>query len=186
MTWVRKITNFLLGSLLLLVQFNAAGQSYTGKDVKITLFSTTPVEDIRAVSMRGTAVLIAKTREIVVQVPIRTFEFDRRLMQEHFNENYMESDQYPLAKFKGTIDQGIDFAKAGTYDVTVNGTLSMHGVDKIRAITGKVSVENGEIRILTAFKVPCADHKIKIPTLIMAKVAEVISITLDGKLHQIK
>lgn len=186
MTWEKKITSILLGSSFLLLQLNASGQNYGSKNVKLAMFSSTPVEDIRAVSVKGAAVLLAKTREIVVQVPVRTFEFDRKLMQEHFNENYMESDQYPLAKFKGIIDQVIDFTKDGVYPVTVNGTLSVHGVDKNRVIPGKVIIRNAEVQILTEFKVACADHNIKIPSLIITKVAEVINIKVDGMLNQIK
>lgn len=186
MIWVKKITSFFLGSAFLLLQLNASGQNYGSKNVKLAMFSSTPVEDIRSVSTKGTAVLLTKTREIVVQVLVRTFEFDRKLMQEHFNENYMESDRYPLAKFKGTIDQVIDFSKDGIYPVTVNGTLSVHGVDKKRVIPGKIMVRNAEIQLLTEFKVPCTDHNIKIPSLIITKVAEVIDIKVEGKLNQIK
>ncbi|TKC65300.1 YceI family protein [Pedobacter hiemivivus] len=186
MIWGKRTTNILLGASFTLLQLSAIAQSYVGKGVKLSLFSSTPVEDIRAVNVKGTAVLVGNTREIVVQTPIKGFEFDRKLMQEHFNENYMESDKYPMAKFKGMIDQVIDFTKNGEYDVTASGKLTVHGVDKMRSIQGKVIVKDGAIQILTEFKVPCADHKIKIPTLIITKVAEVISIKVDGKLNLAK
>lgn len=186
MIWAKKIGSIILGSLLLLFQLSAAAQNYMAKNVKVGLFSSTPVEDIRAVNVKAVAVLVGKTREIVVQVPIKDFEFDRKLMQEHFNENYMESDKYPLAKFKGIIDQQIDFSKDGVYDVKVAGTLTVHGVDQPRSISGKVIVSGGSVQILTDFKVACADHRIKIPTLIITKVAEVIYIKLDGQLSVVK
>ena len=186
MTWVKKIISILLGAGCVLMHLNVSAQNYIGKNVKVAIFSSTPVEDIRAASMSGGAVLISKTREIVVQVPVKSLAFDRKLMQEHFNENYMESDKYPLAKFKGMIDQAVDFAKDGTYNVTVNGVLSVHGVDKQRSISGKVIVRDGALQIFTEFKVACADHKIKIPTLIITKVAEVINVKIDGKLNPIK
>lgn len=185
MIWAKRIFSILLGVSLALLQLSVSAQSYVGKSVKLSLFSSTPVEDIKAVNVKGTAVLVGNTREIVVQAPIKGFEFDRKMMQEHFNENYMESDKYPMAKFKGTIDQVIDFTKDGEYNVTVNGTLTVHGVDKIRSIQGKVIVKDGAVQILTEFKVPCADHKIKIPTLIITKVAEIISIKVDGKLNPV-
>jgi len=186
MIWAKKINRILLGSLFMLVQLSASAQNYMAKSVKVRLFSSTPVEDIRAVNVNAAAVLVGKTREIVVQVPIKGFEFDRKLMQEHFNENYMESDKYPLAKFKGTIDQQIDFSKDGVYDVKVTGVLTVHGVDQARSIPGKVIVSAGAVQILTDFKVACADHRIKIPTLIITKVAEVINIKLDGQLSLVK
>ena len=142
-------------------------------------------KDIRAASTSGTAAIVGRTREIVVQVPIKSLEFDRKLMQEHFNENYMESDKYPQAKFKGSIDQVIDFTKDGNYDVSAT-KFSVHGVDKTRTIPGKLSIKDGIVQIYTEFKVACADHKIKIPTLIVTKVAEVINIKVDGKLNPVK
>lgn len=186
MSWVRKIISPFVGTVCMLLQFHASGQNYMAKNVKLTIFSSTPVEDIRAASLKGSAVLVAGSREIVVQLPVKSLEFDRKLMQEHFNENYMESDKYPLARFKGTIAQTIDFSKNGEYNVTVNGTLSVHGVDKQRSIAGKVTVKDGTLQIQAEFKVACADHKIKIPTLIITKVAEVIEVKVDGKLNQIK
>lgn len=183
MIWARIVNRILLGSLLLSVQLSAIAQSYMGKTVKVRLFSSTPVEDIRAVNVKAVAALIGKTREIVVHVPIKSFEFDKKLMQEHFNENYMESDKYPIAKFKGTIDQQIDFTKNGTYDVNVTGVLSVHGVDKPRSIVGKLVVNGNVLQIITAFKVACVDHKIKIPSLVITKIAEVINVNVDGQLN---
>lgn len=170
----------------MLLQLNAVAQSYVGRNIKTAIFSSTPVEDIRAVSRSGTAAIVGRTKEIVVQVPIKSLEFDRKLMQEHFNENYMESDKYPQAKFKGKIDQNIDFSKDGHYNVSVTGVLSVHGVDKTRTIPGKLSIQDGIVQIFTEFKVACADHKIKIPTLIITKVAEVIDVKVDGKLNPVK
>lgn len=186
MIWAKKIAKLLLAVAFMLLQLTANAQSYMGKSIRMAIFSSTPVEDIRALSVSGAGVLVTKTREIVVQVPIKTFEFDRKLMQEHFNENYMESDKYPLAKFKGVIDQPVDFTKEGEYLVNVKGTLSVHGVDRQRTIAGKLTIRNGEIGLFTEFKVACADHKIKIPTLIITKVAEVISVKVEGKLSPLK
>lgn len=186
MIWVKQLNRICLGGLLMLMQLNAAAQNYTGKNVKVRLFSSTPVEDIRAVNVRASAVLIGKTQEILVQVPIRGFEFDKRLMQEHFNENYMESDKYPVAKFKGTISPAIDFNKNGTYEVTVAGVFNVHGVDKARNIPGKLVVNGASVQLFTEFKVACADHQIKIPILIITKVAEVINIKVEGQLNLVK
>lgn len=172
--------------VLLLVHLNADAQNFVSKNIRIGLFSSTPLEDIRAVSDNGNAVLVAKTREIVVQLAVKTLEFDRKLMQEHFNENYIESDKYPYAKFKGLIDQPIDFTKNGDYAVTVTGVLSVHGVDKKRTIPGKVSINNGVIQISTVFKVACVDHDIKIPKLVFAKIAEFITIKAEGKFNSLK
>jgi hypothetical protein len=175
-----------LVGLYMSVPLTAAAQNYVAKNVKVNLFSSTPLEDIKAGNVKAVVVLVGKTREIVVQVPIKDFEFDRKLMQEHFNENYMESDKYPFAKFKGTIEQQIDFSEDGVYDVKVAGILTVHGVDQTRSIAGKVIISGRTVQILSDFKVACADHRIKIPTLIITKIAEVINIKLDGRLNLVK
>jgi hypothetical protein len=179
-----KILRLLVALLLLNLSANA--QNFLSKNLRIGLFSSTPLEDIRAVSDNGSAVLVAKTREIAVQLNVKTLEFDRKLMQEHFNENYIESDKYPYAKFKGVIDQPVDFSKDGDYAVTVTGVLSVHGVDKKRTIPGKVTISNGVVQISTEFKVACVDHDIKIPKLVFTKIAEFITIKAEGKLNPLK
>jgi len=184
MNRIRKITRVFIA--LLLLHLSAGAQNFVSKNIRIGLFSSTPLEDIRAVSDKGNAVLVSKTREIVVQLDVKTLEFDRKLMQEHFNENYIESDKYPNAKFKGVIDQAIDFTKDGNYGVTVTGVLSVHGVDKKRTIPGKVIISNGVVQISTEFNVACVDHNIKIPKLVFAKIAEFITIKAEGKFNPLK
>lgn len=158
------------------------GQNLSSKTAKVRFFSSTPIEDIKAASDNGIVVLIAKTSAIAFQVPIKSFEFSKGLMQEHFNENYMESDKYPYAKFNGKINQLIDFTQDGEYNVSVTGNLLIHGVSKQRTIPGKIKVSNGKAQITTAFEVACVDHNIKIPRLVMTKIAEVIKVNVDATL----
>lgn len=158
----------------------AKAQTYIGKNIQLNIFSSTPVEDIKAASSNGTAVLTAQKQELAVQVAIKSLEFDKKLMQEHFNENYMESDTYPLAKFKGIIEPKIDWTKDGAYNVTTKGILTVHGVDQARTITGKITVKNGVVNLYSTFDVACVSHQIKIPSLVFTKIAEVIKITIQG------
>jgi len=186
MTWTKKIIRgcCLLGLVLFFA--DAAAQSFVSKNIRIGMFSSTPLEDIKAVSDQGTGVIVAKTREVVVQLAVKTLEFDRKLMQEHFNENYIESDKYPLAKFKGVLDQSADLTKDGDYNANVTGVLSLHGVDKQRTIPCRISVRGGVVRVESQFKVACVDHKIDIPRLVFAKIAESISVKLNGQFNQVK
>ena len=172
---------FVLFCSITLVQY-AQGQTYTGKAIKVNIFSSTPIEDIKAASNGGVAVLIASKQEITVQVAVKSLEFDKKLMQEHFNENYMESDKYPQAKFKGIIQPTIDWSKDGEYAVTVKGTLLVHGIEKARTISGKISIKNKVININSTFNVPCAEHQIKIPSLMFTKIAETIQVKIQGNL----
>ncbi|WP_207422037.1 YceI family protein [Desertivirga brevis] len=181
----KNIKNTFLLFGLLLPYLLKAQTNYSTGTAKIGFFSSTPIEDIKAVSNKGVAVLVSKTGEIAFQVPIKSFQFERGLMQEHFNDNYMESDKYPVARFKGKINKDLDFNKNGEYNVSAMGNLSMHGVDKPRTINGKVIVKDGKVQLLSNFKVACADHNIKIPKLVMTKIAEVINVNIDATLNPI-
>lgn len=183
-----SIKNKLVWASLLCLSFmgKAQAQNYAGKSLKMTIFSSTPVEDVKAASTSASAVLVADKQELAVQLPIKSLEFDKKLMQQHFNENYMESDKYPMAKFKGTITPQLDWSKDGEYPVTVKGVLTVHGVEQNRTIPGKITIKGNTIGISSNFEVACKDHQIKIPRLVFAKIAEVIKITIQGNLEPLK
>ncbi|MFN4144375.1 MAG: YceI family protein [Runella sp.] len=141
-----------------------------------SFFSETPVENISAVNKSGQAILNTTNGEIVVQMNMKDFDFPNKLMQEHFNENYMESDKYPKAIFKGKINEKIDFSQAGTYDVSATGDFTLHGVTKNRTLNGKLTVANGTYTLASDFDVALTDHKIKVPKLVFVKVAQVIKV----------
>jgi polyisoprenoid-binding protein YceI len=178
--------------LLMAVIFCAAfslqssAQTFVGKNMKLTIFSSTPIEDIRAASNSVSGVLISKTQELAVQIPIKSLDFEKKLMQEHFNENYMESDKFPMAKFKGIISPVIDFTKDGTYAVSVKGVLNVHGIEQARTISGNINIKNGSVGIASSFDVATANHKIEIPKLVFAKIAEIIKINITGTLTLLK
>jgi polyisoprenoid-binding protein YceI len=98
------------------------------------------------------------------------------LMQEHFNENYLESEKFPTASFKGKINETIDFTKPGSYDVSATGTFTLHGVAKPRTIKGKLTVEAQKLTLMSDFDVALTDHKIDVPQLVFVKVAQVIKV----------
>jgi hypothetical protein len=182
MILLKNVKLILLVVLYFAFIIAASAQTYVGQHVKISIFSSTPVEDIKASSNDGVAVLITEKQELAVQIPIKSLAFDKKLMQEHFNENYMESDKFPLAKFKGNIEQKIDWKKDGEYPVTSKGILTVHGISQARTIQGKISIKNGVIMLNSNFDVTCAAHQIKIPSLVFTKIAEVIKVTVQGPL----
>jgi len=157
-----------------------AQTSFTSKEIKVNIFSSTPLEDIKAQALNAVSVIIPKSKQLVFQIPIKSFVFSRSLMQEHFNESYMESDKYPTSTFKGNIVENIDFSKDGIYNVNVKGILNMHGIAKERNIKGLITIKNGKPSIVSNFSVACADHQIKIPSVVFKKIAEVISVTVIG------
>ena len=167
--------------LLALFSINKAGQDlYVCKNASITLFSTAPIEDISAISTQGNSVYNASTGDLVFSVNINTFKFPKSLMQEHFNSDYMESDKYPKATFRGKIEDHIDVTKNGTYPVTAAGELEVHGVKQNRTVPGKVTVNNGTITMTSEFMVKCVDHHIDIPKIVFHNIAESIKMTVSA------
>ena len=167
--------------LLSLLNITKAGQDlYTCKNAHITLFSKALIEDIKATTTAGVSVYNATTGELDFSVPISTFQFEKAFMQQHFNSDYMESDKYPRAIFKGKIQEYIDVAREGTYPVNVTGDLTVHGVTQKRTIPGSVTIKNGIISMASEFMVKCADHNIDIPQILFYHIAESIKITLSA------
>lgn len=167
--------------LLAWMTINQAGQDvYTCKNAKISLYSSAPIEDIEATANNGVSVYNAGTGELGFSVPIRGFHFPKALMEEHFNENYMESDKFPKATFKGKINEHPDLSKDGSYPVTVTGDFQVHGVTQSRTITGNLKVSNGVVTMTTEFMVKCADHHIDIPQIVFHHIAESIRIRITA------
>ncbi len=166
----------------LMVSVLAQAQIYSTQNAVVSFYSATPVEDIEANCKTVIAVLNAANGEMAFQITNTAFEFKNKLMEEHFNEKYMESDKFPKSTFKGKINEKIDFSKDGEYSVTVTGKLYIHGVEQDRTISGKVIVKEGKIHLLTSFKVKNADHKVEIPKIVSAKIAEEIEVKVDALL----
>lgn len=164
------------------LSINASAQIYHTASGKISFFSKTPVEDIDAKSNSTVVLLNTKNNEMVFKVQNTSFNFPNKLMEEHFNEKYMESEKYINSIFSGKINETIEYTKDGSYEVTVTGKLNIHGVEQIRTINGKVVVKDQTIQLISDFKVIVADHKIDIPKLVTAKIAEVIDVHVDTTL----
>lgn len=176
-----KLYSLTIGLLLCLAVENISAQRlYHAPDVKMTFFSEARFENIEATSKKGASVLNLSTKKIAFKVSIASFTFDKGLMQEHFNENYMESDQYPYASFTGAIVDDIDLTKEGTYEVVVLGELSMHGVVKKRQIEGTVTVKKGRIMIDSSFLVPVSDHDIDIPNDKISNISQDITVKIEA------
>ncbi|MDN3585060.1 YceI family protein [Pedobacter aquatilis] len=157
-------------------------QSYLASNVTTSFYSETPIEDIKASSSKTAAVVVATTGDFAFQVAIKSFEFEKKLMQEHFNENYLESNKYPSASFKGKINPNINWKNDGEYSAVAKGTLTIHGQSKARSIPVKIIVKNKQANISANFDVACTDHNIEIPTLVFTKIAKVINVKVNGNL----
>jgi len=170
---------------LLVLGLSAQAQKYFSRDVRVQFNSSTPVEKIEAVNKSGTAVIDTETGRMEWKVLIKNFIFKKALMQEHFNENYMESTKYPNAIFKGSIANlsGVKFGKDGTYKVTAEGTISIHGVDKEITVPGTLTIGGGAIKVAASFNLAPADYKIEIPSVVRDNIAKEIAVTIDASLN---
>ncbi len=159
----------------------AQAQVYTGKTVNVEFYSHTPVEDIKAKTPVMTSVIDFSNNSFAFKIPVKTFDFPNDLMEEHFNENYMESDKYPNATFNGKMTSAtkIDITKDGTQTVMAEGKLTIHGVAQDRKIPATLTVKDGKIKIDAKFNVHLTDHKVEVPTIVMSKIAEDIAITVN-------
>ena len=169
--------------LLLCLFFTANGQKYMTKNGFIGFFSDTSIEDIKGDNNQVASVIDISTGEIVFQVLIKSFKFDRALMEEHFNENYLESEKFPRSTFKGKITNlaAVDFTKPGKYDVTVEGDLNIHDVTNKVSVKGNIEVVPGGINANSKFNIVPEDYKIKIPAVVRNNIAKTIEVTVSIK-----
>ncbi|TDK45575.1 YceI family protein [Algoriphagus formosus] len=176
-------------NLFMLIFFLHVGEVYAqtlyGTTLgEVSLYSDTPIETIQAVNKKSGAILNSSNRELVVQMKITEFVFPNKLMQEHFNENYMESERYPTATFKGKIKEQVDLETPGTYPVTAEGSLTIHGVSKPVTVKGQVVSNGTELKLDFKFQVKPEEYQIEIPSLVITKIAELIDIS--GKMSLAK
>ncbi len=155
----------LLSAVVTAFTSEISAQIFMAQAGEASFFSPTPVENITATSKTAKYILNTKTQDIQAKIAMTSFVFEKPLMQEHFNENYVESEKYPHAILKGKINEKIDFTKDGEHPVTVTGIMSIHGVDKEYSIPGKLIVKGDQIIISSTFKLKFADHNIVIPSL---------------------
>jgi len=175
------LTGMFIGFILLFAPGrDGNGAVYTTRNAEIALFSSAPMEDIEAVSRNAYGVINLASGEVRLGVSVRSFQFRKSLMQEHFNENYMESDKYPIAKFEGKINDLPAFSEDGEYRVTVTGSLEVHGISRQRTVSGMLKISNGRLGLSSVFEVRCRDHDIKIPSLVFRNIAETIQVSLKG------
>ncbi len=158
-------------------------QKYMTKNGYIGFYSHTPLEEIKADNNQVASALDISTGEMVFQALIKSFHFDRALMEEHFNENYMESDKIPKSVFKGKITNlsDVDFSKPGTYNVTVEGDLTIHDVTNKINTKGTIEVVNGGINANSKFNVVPEDYKITIPGVVRDKIDKTLEVTVAMK-----
>ena len=175
---------FILIILLSASAVTAFSQTvYMTRNGQVSFFSKTPMENIDGTNNEVTSLIDVSKGEIVFAILVKSFRFEKALMEEHFNENYLESTKFPKATFQGKItnSSSINFTKDGSYPATVEGDLTMHGIKQKQTATGSITVTNGKVSAVSTFTIKLADYKIEIPSLVADKVSETIEIRVNCK-----
>lgn len=168
---------FIFFSCLCIFSF-AHGQTLMTRNGYAGFFSKTPLEDIRAENRQVNAVVDLAKQNIAVALLVKGFLFRKELMQQHFNENYAESDQYPKATCNGKYSGDVDVLKEGAYPVIVNGDLTFHGVTKKIQVPAVMEVKDGKLWCRSTFQLVPGDFNIKIPSLVKDKIARQIDVSI--------
>lgn len=182
---MKKTLNISFLILLFLASFSANAQKYMTKNGYIWFYSETPIETIKAENKQVNSALDIQSGDFVFKVLMKSFVFEKALMQEHFNENYVESDEFPNATFQGKITNisSVDFTRDGNYAATVEGNLTIHGVTRKISEKGTISVKGGDkLHANSKIIIKPADYNIKIPATVMKNIAETIEATVEVEL----
>lgn len=162
--------------LLTALTGTARSQAFITRNGYIGFFSKTPLEDIKAENRQVYAVIDAGKKNLAFTCLVKGFLFRKELMQEHFNENYIESDKYPKADFVGAYTGDVDANKDGTYPVQVKGKLTLHGVTQNIDVPATIQVKAGKLISSSDFKLTPGDFNITIPSLVREKIAKQIDV----------
>lgn len=177
---MRKI---LLGITLFLALNPVFGQKYLTQSGKISFFSEAPLENIEAINNQVSSVIDLGTGKVAFSLLISAFSFEKALMQEHFNEKYMESDKFPKSTFDGQFaepDRLLSLSEEPT-EIKVSGTVTIHGIKKdITTVATLKKTENGAIEGFTEFNLRPEDFDISIPAAKRDNIAKTIEVTVNA------
>jgi hypothetical protein len=178
--------------ILLVIAIGASSsliaQKYFTKEGNITFHAGTKLEDIDATNSGATCIIDSQTGDMEWSVLVKGFKFKRALMEEHFNENYMESNTYPKSTFKGKIENisKVQFTTDGSYPVKIAGKLTMHGQTKDIKVDGTINVKGGKIMADSKFFINPADYKIEVPSTVQDKISNNVEVVVQANLSELK
>jgi len=170
---------------IMLYLFIGAGtlfaQKYITREATIAFYGETALETIDPISNQGSSVIDIENKALAYQVQMKSFRFRKALMEEHFNENYVESETYPKAVFRGQFTEDIDLNTTAEQTITVKGNMNLHGVDRALETTCVIKVnEDGTLELKSEFQLKPKDFDIHIPSAVRNKIAETFDVTVKG------
>ncbi|MBT6439782.1 MAG: YceI family protein [Flavobacteriales bacterium] len=172
---MKTILTFL--SITILTISVNAQDLYAVTESEIKFHSDSPLEKIEAINKKTKSFFKISSKTLMFVIPVVSFKFEKPLMEEHFNENYLETEKFPTAKFSGTINEELDYTKNGTYDASATGKLTIHGVEQERLINGTITVKDSQLIFEGNFQIKLKDHDIDIPSIVIQNIAEVVDVT---------
>lgn len=180
MKWI-----FVMLNLILLIPM-VSGQKLYSKTARVIFISEAPLEKIEGLNNNSYVILEAGSGAVEMSVLIKGFKFEKALMQDHFNENYLESSKFPKGIFKGNITNvsEINFSKDGEYTALVKGNLTLHGVTKPLTTSAKVFVKGGVISARSTFDIIIADYNIDVPKVVRENIAKTVRISVQTDLQR--
>lgn len=155
-----------------------AQQRYFAVKSTVTFFSDGLLEDITASNESVTSIFDPGKGEIAFLIKTRDFQFDKKLMQVHFNEKFMESERYPKSTFQGHV-AGFNRSKEGIQEVTALGRLFIHGVSRDVVIPGTVERKGENLLLKSKFLVKLADYNITIPQVVWQNISEEVVVNVN-------
>lgn len=154
---------FIIALLLIAASANTNAQALLSTKAGVAKFNATgDLVKIEAVNNQVDCKMLPTNGQIIFTLLIKGFRFENQLMEDHFNENYLESTQFPKASFKGFVTNiaSVNFNADGVYKVEAEGTLNIHGVDQKIKVPGTITVKSGKANLKSDFKVKLSDYKI--------------------------
>jgi polyisoprenoid-binding protein YceI len=175
----------LLVALLIIACGTVSSQIFICKNGLTRFTSEAPLELIKAQSNKTIGVVDVASKNVAFSIDIDSFDgFNSGLQKEHFRENYMETEKYRFATFKGKIIEDIDLSKNGASTVRAKGIFNIHGTEKEKIVKVKINIKDREMAVDSNFEVPLEDHNIKIPRVVNQKIASVILVEVKATLTQ--
>jgi len=172
---MKKIVLLIIISLAFNYIYAQVYKSVEKKGI-LSFHSSTPMEDIDAKTEAANSLLNSITDSVMIRVQMTTFKFPKALMEEHFNENYVESSKFPVSSFRGKINQKLDFKTDGVHKVTCTGNLTLHGVTKLVTFDGIITIKGEEVNLTSDFKIKLVDYNIEVPKVVLKNIAEEIEV----------
>jgi len=165
----------------------AQGKLFT-RSGKIVFFSKAPIEDIKAINNQVSCIYEIESNRLIANVLIKAFEFEKTLMQQHFNENYLESDKFPKAVFKGKLSnvEGLSFNNNWSKNIDFDGDLTIHGITNKIKSSATLNNTNGILTVTSEFYIQLKDYDIKIPSTLINNISEKVQVKINLSMSELK